>query len=189
MEAVADWGQALVAGPDRLGQTTAVDVDETKFLAAWCREPTPVGDRDLRHHRTRGHRRDRGPSSLGPLTVIVASSAACSRPGTLSATPTDQSKASTQIKKINTSPSEFRSFTNYRLRILLAAGRCDWNLLGTPSRLKREAPMPTVVTACHQRRRGGNPSGPRPMRGASGPLVPPIYRSIPWPTGFWVTNV
>jgi len=40
MDAVRYWGQALVLDPDRVGQTTAVGVDETKFLAARRREPT-----------------------------------------------------------------------------------------------------------------------------------------------------
>jgi transposase len=40
MDAVAYWGQALIDDPDRDAQTTAVGVDETKFLAARRREPT-----------------------------------------------------------------------------------------------------------------------------------------------------
>jgi transposase len=40
MDAVAYWGQALVEDPDRVGATTAVGVDETKFLAARRWEPT-----------------------------------------------------------------------------------------------------------------------------------------------------
>jgi transposase len=40
MDTVAYWGQALIADPDRVGQTTAVGVDETKFLAARRQEPT-----------------------------------------------------------------------------------------------------------------------------------------------------
>ena len=40
MDAVRYWGQALVEDPDRVGQTTTVGVDETKFLAAQRREPT-----------------------------------------------------------------------------------------------------------------------------------------------------
>ena len=40
MDAVAYWGQALVTDPARVGLTTAVGVDETKFLAARRREPT-----------------------------------------------------------------------------------------------------------------------------------------------------
>jgi len=40
MDAVTYWGQALVTDPARVGQTTAVGVDETKFLAARRREPT-----------------------------------------------------------------------------------------------------------------------------------------------------
>ena len=40
MDAVAYWGQALIDDPDRVGQTTAARVDETKFLAARRREPT-----------------------------------------------------------------------------------------------------------------------------------------------------
>jgi transposase len=38
------------------------------------------------------------------------------------------------IKKIKRVAAGFRSFTNYRLRILLACGGCDWTLLGTPPR-------------------------------------------------------
>lgn len=38
------------------------------------------------------------------------------------------------IKKIKRVAAGFRSFTNYRLRILLAFGGCNWNLLGTPPR-------------------------------------------------------
>jgi transposase len=40
MDAVVWWGQALIEDPDRVGTTTAVGVDETKFLAARRREPT-----------------------------------------------------------------------------------------------------------------------------------------------------
>jgi transposase len=40
MDAVAWWGQALIADPDRVAETAAVGVDETKFLAAHGREPT-----------------------------------------------------------------------------------------------------------------------------------------------------
>ena len=40
MDAVAYWGQALIEDPNRVGQTMAVGVDETKFLAARRREPT-----------------------------------------------------------------------------------------------------------------------------------------------------
>jgi transposase len=40
MDAVAYWGQPLIEDPDRVGETTAVGVDETKFLAARRREPT-----------------------------------------------------------------------------------------------------------------------------------------------------
>jgi transposase len=40
MDAVRHWGQALVEDPARVGVTTAVGVDETKFLAAKRREPT-----------------------------------------------------------------------------------------------------------------------------------------------------
>jgi Transposase len=36
------------------------------------------------------------------------------------------------IKKIKRVAAGFRSFTNYRLRILLAVGGCTWDLLGTP---------------------------------------------------------
>jgi transposase len=38
------------------------------------------------------------------------------------------------IKKIKRVAAGFRSFTNYRLRILLAVGGCNWDLLGTPPR-------------------------------------------------------
>jgi transposase len=38
------------------------------------------------------------------------------------------------IKKIKRVAAGFRSFTNYRLRILLACGACNWTLLGTPPR-------------------------------------------------------
>jgi hypothetical protein len=38
------------------------------------------------------------------------------------------------IKKIRRVAAGFRSFTNYRLRIVLACGGCHWNLLGTPPR-------------------------------------------------------
>ena len=37
-----------------------------------------------------------------------------------------------QIKKIKRVAAGFRKFTHYRLRILLACGRCNWELLGTP---------------------------------------------------------
>jgi transposase len=40
MDAVAYWGQALIEDPDRVAQTAAVGVDETKFLAARRREST-----------------------------------------------------------------------------------------------------------------------------------------------------
>jgi transposase len=40
MDAVAYWGQPLIKDPNRVGQTTAVGVDEAKFLAARRREPT-----------------------------------------------------------------------------------------------------------------------------------------------------
>ena len=39
-----------------------------------------------------------------------------------------------QIKKIKRVAAGFRKFTHYRLRILLACGRCNWELLGTPPR-------------------------------------------------------
>jgi transposase len=52
MDAVAFWGQPLIDDPDRVGQTTAVGVDETKFLAARRREPTrwasPIHDVERR---------------------------------------------------------------------------------------------------------------------------------------------
>jgi Transposase len=38
------------------------------------------------------------------------------------------------IKKIERVAAGFRSFANYRLRILLAIGGCNWDLLGTPPR-------------------------------------------------------
>lgn len=38
------------------------------------------------------------------------------------------------IKKVKRSATGFRSFPNYRLRILLACGGCNWDLLGTPPR-------------------------------------------------------
>jgi transposase len=40
MDAVAYWAQALIDDPGRVGETTAVGVDETKFLVARRREPT-----------------------------------------------------------------------------------------------------------------------------------------------------
>jgi transposase len=40
----------------------------------------------------------------------------------------------TVIKKVKRVAAGFRSFTNYRLRILLACGGCNWRLLGTPPR-------------------------------------------------------
>lgn len=38
------------------------------------------------------------------------------------------------IKKIKRVAAGFRSFTSYWLRILLAVGGCNWDLLGTPAR-------------------------------------------------------
>lgn len=38
------------------------------------------------------------------------------------------------IKKIKKVAHGFRNFTNYRLRILLTTGGCNWDLLGTPPR-------------------------------------------------------
>src|SRR4029453_1145736 len=38
------------------------------------------------------------------------------------------------IKKIKRVATGFRNFTNYRLRILLAVGACNWALLRTPPR-------------------------------------------------------
>jgi transposase len=35
------------------------------------------------------------------------------------------------IKKVKRIAAGFRSFVNYRLRILLACGACNWDLLGT----------------------------------------------------------
>ena len=35
------------------------------------------------------------------------------------------------IKKLKGVAAGFRSFTNYRLRILLACGGCNWDLLAT----------------------------------------------------------
>jgi transposase len=35
------------------------------------------------------------------------------------------------IKKLTRVAAGFRSFTNYRLRILLACGGCNWTFLGT----------------------------------------------------------
>jgi hypothetical protein len=40
MDAVAYWGQALIEDPDRVGESTAVGVDETKFLASTARTST-----------------------------------------------------------------------------------------------------------------------------------------------------
>jgi hypothetical protein len=57
------------------------------------------------------------------------------------------------IKKLKRVAAGFRSFANYRLRILLACGGCNWTLLGTPPRLKREAPQ-NQVTAARRGRRG-----------------------------------
>ncbi len=38
------------------------------------------------------------------------------------------------IKKVKRVGAGFRSFANYRLRILLAVGGCDWSLLGRAPR-------------------------------------------------------
>ncbi|MBA3303226.1 MAG: transposase [Acidimicrobiia bacterium] len=38
------------------------------------------------------------------------------------------------IKKVKRVAAGFRSFANYRLRILLAVGACNWSLLGTAPR-------------------------------------------------------
>jgi len=38
------------------------------------------------------------------------------------------------IKKLKRVATGFRSFNNYRLRILLAVGGCNWDLLGIPPR-------------------------------------------------------
>jgi transposase len=38
------------------------------------------------------------------------------------------------IKTVKRIAAGFRSFANYRLRILLACGGCNWDLLGTPPR-------------------------------------------------------
>lgn len=38
------------------------------------------------------------------------------------------------IKKVKRVAAGFRNFSHYRLRILLACGRCNWSLLGTPPR-------------------------------------------------------
>ncbi len=38
------------------------------------------------------------------------------------------------IKKVKRVGAGFRSFANYRLRILLAVGGCDWSLLGLAPR-------------------------------------------------------
>jgi transposase len=38
------------------------------------------------------------------------------------------------IKTVKRIAAAFRSFANYRLRILLACGGCNWDLLGTPPR-------------------------------------------------------
>jgi len=38
------------------------------------------------------------------------------------------------IKKLKRVAAGFRSFANYRLRILLACGGCNWDLLGTAPR-------------------------------------------------------
>ena len=38
------------------------------------------------------------------------------------------------IKKVKRVAARFRTFTNYRLRILLAVGGCNWELLGTHPR-------------------------------------------------------
>lgn len=40
MDAVAYWGRALINDPERAATTTAVGVDETKFLAAKRKDPT-----------------------------------------------------------------------------------------------------------------------------------------------------
>lgn len=40
MDAVAYWGRPLIEDPNRVGETAAMGVDETKFLAARRREPT-----------------------------------------------------------------------------------------------------------------------------------------------------
>ncbi len=45
------------------------------------------------------------------------------------------------IKKVKRVAAGFRSFANYRLRILLAVGGCNWSLLGPRTPLKRESRM------------------------------------------------
>jgi transposase len=35
------------------------------------------------------------------------------------------------IKKVKRITAEFRNFTHYRLRVLLHAGGCNWDLLST----------------------------------------------------------
>jgi hypothetical protein len=45
------------------------------------------------------------------------------------------------IKKVKRVAAGFRSFQNYRTRILLAVGGCNWDRLGTPPPLRREAPV------------------------------------------------
>ena len=40
MDAVAYWGQPLIDDPNRVGQTTALGVDETKFLSVKRDEAT-----------------------------------------------------------------------------------------------------------------------------------------------------
>ena len=44
------------------------------------------------------------------------------------------------IKKVKRVAAGFRNFNHYRTRILLACGGCNWDLLGTHTPLKREAP-------------------------------------------------
>lgn len=43
------------------------------------------------------------------------------------------------IKKVRQVGAGFRSFANYRLRILLVVGGCDWSLLGlAPAEIRKQ---------------------------------------------------
>jgi hypothetical protein len=56
------------------------------------------------------------------------------------------------IKKVERIAAGFRSFVNYRLRILLVCGGCNWDLLGAGGKSGGRLPSPRVSPAfgCRQ---------------------------------------
>ncbi len=100
---------------------------ETVGAASWV---VPLSS--LKASRTAGRR---GPRRCVASPAPSSAGEARSWPGTAPGRRTAPPRAlNSIIKKVKRVGAGFRSFTNYRLRILLAVGGCDWSLLGRAPR-------------------------------------------------------